>query len=306
MEVIVKTNRYHIPKSFIYTGDYQTVEMEITHYHYDADGFEITKDFKPIEGKKHYIQVVGLADVEKLAQVTKYFEVNSLVIEDIFNVRQRNKIEIIEKGLFLVIHIEYIENNVIQEGYMSLLVFEDTIISFHEIKPNFLDEIHALIKENIDLKSRSTDYLLFLILDIITDHHIDTYEWIEKMQIQFEDQILDEKNIDQDSFYIIRKQLLKLKNTVTPTLEQLEKTIERNSLFQIENKIYFDDLLDHLKRLDNHINQARELMRNILDLHINNQSNKMNRIMTTLTLFSAIFIPLSFLTGFFRNEFCSF
>jgi len=189
---------------------------------------------------------------------------------------------------------------------MSLLVFQETIISFHETHPTFLDELPDLINENHDVKNKSIDYLLFLILDIITDHHIDTFERVEKIQIQFEEQILDEKNIDQESFYIIRKQLLKLKNTVTPTLEQLEKTIERSPIFTIENKLYFDDLIDHLKRLDNHINQARELMRNILDLHINNQSNKMNRIMTTLTLFSAIFIPLSFLTGFFGMNFVHF
>ncbi|MFW5865248.1 MAG: CorA family divalent cation transporter, partial [Candidatus Izemoplasmataceae bacterium] len=67
-----------------------------------------------------------------------------------------------------------------------------------------------------------------------------------------------------------------------------------------------DDLLDHLKRLESNINEARELMRHLLDLEMNNQSNQMNRIMKTLTLFSAIFIPLSFLTGFFGMNFIHF
>ena len=72
------------------------------------------------------------------------------------------------------------------------------------------------------------------------------------------------------------------------------------------NRPYFDDLLDHLRRLDLLLVQSRELTRHLLDLNMNNQSNKMNKIMTTLTLFSAIFIPLSFLTGFFGMNFVHF
>ena len=64
--------------------------------------------------------------------------------------------------------------------------------------------------------------------------------------------------------------------------------------------------MDHLKRLDHQLAQSTEFMRQLLDIHMNNQSNQMNKVMTTLTLFSAIFIPLSFLTGFFGMNFVHF
>ena len=79
-----------------------------------------------------------------------------------------------------------------------------------------------------------------------------------------------------------------------------------HELINKENLEYFLDLIDHLTRLDGHINLARENLRNLVDVNINNQSNRMNKIMTTLTLFSAIFIPLSFLTGFFGMNFVHF
>jgi magnesium transporter len=89
--------------------------------------------------------------------------------------------------------------------------------------------------------------------------------------------------------------------------EQFEKMIQRKlPLISQENQLYFEDLNDHLQRLDLKLNQSRDMMRQLLDLHMNNQSTRMNQIMSTLTLFSAIFIPLSFLTGFFGMNFKQF
>jgi magnesium transporter len=101
--------------------------------------------------------------------------------------------------------------------------------------------------------------------------------------------------------------MLNLKNHVSPVLEHLNQIMnKKSSLFMEDNMPFYDDLRDHLVRLDSRLDRSRELMRHLLDLHMNNQSNKMNKIMATLTLFSAIFIPLSFLTGFFGMNFVHF
>lgn len=302
----MKIRDYFVPKSYVYTGNHENVPTRIIHFHYDSEHLKITNEFEPLDYEKHYIQVIGLSDLEKIQLLSKYYQVDPLVLEDVFNVNQRNKIEVKPNYLFGVFHIQSLIEGIIKEDYMSLLMFKDTIISFHEKEPTYLDLIKILLEENNDLKDKTIDYLFFQILDIITDMHIDVFEIVEDKQLKFEEVILDEKEIDQDEFYRVRKNLLKLKNCVAPVLEQLEKTIDKSSLFNISNRIFFDDLIDHLKRLNQQIDQTRELMRNILDLHINNQSNKMNRIMTTLTLFSAIFIPLSFLTGFFGMNFVHF
>ena len=88
---------------------------------------------------------------------------------------------------------------------------------------------------------------------------------------------------------------------------KLCKMLQRKlSVFNIDHQSYFEDLKDHLQRLESKLHQARDMMRQLLDLHMNNQSTKMNQIMSTLTLFSAIFIPLSFLTGYFGMNFREF
>lgn len=303
----MKIKDYFTPKSFIYTGEHQSIQTTIKNYQYNTKEVMITDDFQKKEGFKRYIQVVGLSNVEKIEKLKDIYEIESVILEDVFNVRQRNKIELRNGYIFAVMHVEYLKNNQIYYDYMSLMLFKDTLISFHEKDPLFLDALPELIKNYIDLKSSSVDFLFYQILDIITDHHLDVYDELDESATEFEEDILESKKVNQEEFYVVRKNLLKLKNSVTPILEQLEKVLSKNSdLISPQNHIYFDDLKDHLARLDGQLSQSRENLRQLLDLHMNNQSNQMNKVMTTLTLFSAIFIPLSFLTGFFGMNFIFF
>jgi len=299
--------QYFKPKSMVYTGEHKDIETKITHYQYDTSSYEILEDFPSTKPNKHYIQIVGLANVDKIQEICTYYKIDPLIGEDILSVNQRNKFDVKENHIFGTFSLAYIFEGKIIEDYMSILMFENVILTFHETTPVFLDPLKTLIHDHKELREHSIDYLFFQILDIITDGHLELYDVLEDEVNEFEEQLLETKNIEQESFYLIRKQLLKLKNNVSPVYEQLEKLLlKKHGLFQLENANYFEDLKDHLARLDNRLNQSSQLTRNLLDLHMNNQSTKMNKIMATLTLFSAIFIPLSFLTGIFGMNFVHF
>lgn len=303
----MKIKDYFMPKSNVYTGDYAHIKTKITHYTYDENELIITDSFEKEVGKKHYIQVVGLNEVAVIETIKQHFKVDPLTLEDVFNVKQRNKLELKDDSLFGAMHIEFLEHRIVKDDYLSFLLFEDAIITFHETEPTYLLPLKTILADNLETRTKSVDYLFFQIIDIITDNHLDLYEHLEMETSLFEEEILETKQISQEQFYMIRKQMLKLKNNISPVLDQFQKVLSKESkLFQKANLGYFEDLKDHLARLDDHLNQSRELMRHLLDLIINNQSNRMNKIMTTLTLFSAIFIPLSFLTGFFGMNFVHF
>lgn len=295
---------YFAPKTIVYTGVHKDLPTVITHWQISDQNVKVTKDFKQLANRKDYIQIVGLTDIERIRSITEHFPIDRLILEDIFNVRQRNKIEVRENYLFAVFHVVYLDGETVNDDYISLLLYEDTLVSFHEKEPLYLKSLADFMVTSEDVKKRPIDFVFYAILDIITDHHLDVYDHIELMTQAFEEEILEERNVNQDTFYLVRKQLLKLKGSVAPVLEQIEPAIQKSPmLFHPENRPYYDDLIDHLHRLDAHLNQTRDLQRNLLDLHMNNQSTKMNRIVKTLTLFSAIFIPLSFLTGFFGMNF---
>lgn len=303
----MKIKDYFTPKSMIYSGKHQNKKTQINHYTYNKDNFKLSHDLNISEEDKHYIQVVGLTDIEKISQIREMFDIEELIFEDIFNVTQREKIDIRDHYIFSVVHALFKDTDTYKKEYMSLLCIDNVIITFHEDDPEFLETTIKALETYKELREKSSDFLFYHILDLITDNHIDLFDELNFAIGQFEDITLNEQVLPQDEFYHVRKAFIRLKNNVFYLLESLESFMNHKHPFVKDTSLdYFHDLIDHLNRLDTQINLARENLRNLVDVNMNNHSNKMNKIMTTLTLFSAIFIPLSFLTGFFGMNFVHF
>lgn len=296
---------YFLPKTLIYTGKFDQTPTKINHYLIDSDYITMNDFYEYDEKYKHYIQVVGLSDIKKIQNLGEQLNIDLLVLEDILNVRQRDKIEIYKDFIFGVFHVNFIIGQDIIEDYISILLYQDILVTFHETEPKYLSALNDVLMNHDLIKKMPIDYIFYQIIDMITDQHLDVYELLEQRANQYEEEILESRHSNQESFYLVRKHLLRLKNSVTPIFDEF-KILIKKSIFSNQVIPYYEDLLDHMNRLDIQLNQLRELMRHLLDLHMNNQSNKMNKIMTTLTLFSAIFIPLSFLTGFFGMNFIHF
>lgn len=303
----MKIKDYFTPKSFVYSGKHQDVKTVIRHFYYnekeiiESDQFEIKKGFKS------YIQVIGLSNIKKIEEIKSIINIDSILLEDIFNVSQREKIEVREDYLFSVLHGLVKKEENIHPVYMSVLCKEDVLVSFHETEPWFLDATIDTLYKYQDLRERSTDFLYHHIMDLMTDHHMAVFEDLNHRLFDFEEITLDQKILPQEDFYQARKLFIQLKTNIFDLLEDLERIIKtKHPFIKPEHTEYYGDLIDHLKRIDRQVNLARENLRNLVDVNINNQSNRMNQIMTTLTLFSAIFIPLSFLTGFFGMNFIYF
>jgi magnesium transporter len=114
------------------------------------------------------------------------------------------------------------------------------------------------------------------------------------------------KKADQAVLYQARKELIYMKSAIDPITKVFSKRFYEHQVFGQETQELFLDLEDHIMRLSDNILSEKEALRNLLDLHMNNVSYHMNNIMKTLTIFSAIFIPLSFLAGVFGMNFVHF
>ncbi len=295
---------YFKPKTMVYTGKYNEQKTQIKHYQYDQDHFFEFDEFTPQNIYHNYIQVCGLTDVDTIKKIQAEYHIEPFIMEDIFNVNQRIKIDYQDTYIFATLHNRYMDKDTIKADYLSVYVTDNAVISFHETEPTYLNELIPLLKEYQDLKSQGPDLLFYHILDIITDAHIELLDHLDNKMTTFEENVLESQQFEQSAFYLLRKRMLQLHSIISPMYEQVEKMIQRKlSIIADSSMNYFDDLKDHLKRLDSKLFQSRDMMRQLLDLHMNNQSTKMNRIMSTLTLFSAIFIPLTFLTGFFGMNF---
>jgi len=296
------------PEYFYYTGEHN-LDTTIRHLQYNLKEFsEFREKVSLKDDSVDWIIVEGLSDVEAITKFCQEFEVDNLTIEDILNVNQRNKIELYETYIFAVQKYTYVEESELKTDYISILLFKDKLVTFSEKNNLFIDNIFARIQTpNSLLRKYNHDYLFYVIYDIITDETLNVYHHIADEVSTLEESLLSLNRDDELKLYKLRKELVYIRNYS----EQIEDNLFDNKALMLRIKDektnkYYEDLQDHIVNLNEKVRTELELLKGIFDMYMNNNSHKMNQIMKTLTIFSAIFIPLSFLTGIFGMNFVNF
>ena len=254
----------------------------------------------------NWFQINGLQDYLLILKDLEQLNVDSMIIEDIFNLNQRAKVEEIDNGLFAIVNTSDISNPEYKREYYAILLTGNTVITFIDADSDTLSHLEKRIEESVGkIRSMDASYLFYAIIDTLTDVNILFEHDMTKSIIDFEDLVMEDKMDSLDKIHILRRELLFLRSSISSLTESISQLkIQTNSLPYIKPiKKYYLDLLDHLYRLNQRLNVHWEEIKSLYDIYMNNLSDKTNSIMKTLTIFSAIFIPLSFLAGVFGMNF---
>ena len=95
----------------------------------------------------------------------------------------------------------------------------------------------------------------------------------------------------------IRKSVWPLRDVINNLLRGESKIITEST------HIYLRDLYDHTIQIIDTIETYRDIISGMLDMYMSSLSNKMNEVMKVLTIFAAIFIPLTFFAGLYGMNF---
>jgi magnesium transporter len=296
------------PQTLQYIGDHPQ-ETVIKHIQYVDDKLYVHDSIKGISDEYvDWISIEGLNDVKRIDSLCQQFKIDPLVVEDILHLNQRNKFEVHEDYVFMVLKYFYFENNDLHFNYISVVLFDNLVITFTENKNFIYETIYNRLKKQEGLVSKyDEDYLFYIIYDIIIDEGFGVYHQIKEEVNELELNVLNMDNKSQYILYRTHKNAIRLKNF----LVQIDENILPSSFihlkyFQDEINKYFEDLEDHIVNLYEKVVQAIDEINSLINLYSTTLSNKMNEIMKTLTIFSVIFIPLSFLAGVFGMNFIHF
>ena len=141
--------------------------------------------------------------------------------------------------------------------------------------------------------------------DLVTNF-ISVSSQIDNALEDLESELLLENNDHELSVEIqtLRRRYLLLKRTVLPLKEQYSRLVRSESpLIHKTNRVFFNDLNDHLNYVAQNIEICRETLSSLVDLYISNNDLRMNSIMKSLTIVSTIFIPQTFLVGVWGMNF---
>jgi len=310
----VKKNAVGIPPgSLSYTGTYkdEEIEIEVIEYNneevlrYNIDNF---LDLKILDNKNYWINIIGLHKEELIYQVGNKFNIHHMDLEDIVQVFQRSKIDINEEYLFSVMKMIYMKENDIIREHTSIIVKDNLLITLQEKKGDIFDNLRDRIENKKgQVRSRDTNYLYYLILDSIVDNFVIVTHKLEQdlQKIESEQLLQDEVNVNH--LYSLKKELLYFDRVIDITKEIIGSFIKKESkYYSMHLRPYYIDLLGHLVQIDEYLKSFGEITDNLYDIQMARVTNETNETVMTLTIFSAIFIPLSFLAGVFGMNFTYF
>lgn len=306
------------PGTFTYVGRHRTDSVRFKVIYFDADTFEQKEIFSAEECKPYlqkeggvlWLDIEGVHDVEQMKLVSEVFCLHPLMMEDILNTTQRPKFDDYDDSSFVVLKmltIQPVTRHIFQEQ-VSFVLGKNFLISFQEgIEGDCFDNIRLRLP-NHKYKGRrlGADYLLFLLIDSVVDDYFNVVELLgnnfqelEKKQFNPEDY----KNLP-IRYYRLKTELLDVRKVAWP-LREITNKLESTRSGQINERtdVYFRDVHDHAIQIVDSIELYREMLTELQNIYISGLSLKMNDIMKFLTMFSAIFIPLTFIVGVYGMNF---
>ena len=304
----MKSKRKLLPGTLLYTGEKEK-ETVIKHIKYSKKSFEVLTERHDLEDEVvDWIAVEGLSTVDTIRELCESFHIDNLVIEDILHVNQRTKIEVHDDYIFVVVKYSFVRDNKIEHDYMSMVLFDNVFMTFSELENSFIDDVISRVKnQKSQIRDFSHDYLFYVLYDMIVDEAMEVLYFLDERLEELEEVILELTEKDQLGLYNVRKELVFLRGMTMQLLtNNIKEIVGEKRFFSPKTHKYYEDVNDHLLNINARAIGMLEISKHILDVYMNNMSNRMNKIMTTLTIFSAIFIPLSFIAGVFGMNFIDF
>ncbi len=303
------------PGSSVFTGDKKVDNVVITVFNYDEHQFEEKKieSFEELQllkekAKVLWVNLSGLHDIQTIEKVCEIFGIHSLAIEDILNVNHSPKIEEHENFLFLILKMIDIDkpSKELNIEQISIILGKNYVITFQENVGDVFDVIRDRIRTSKGrIRKAGADYLMYRLLDSIVDNYFITLEYVDD-KIEFVEEKLLEDSEDSylKEIHNLRKDVLKLRRSVYP-MRDMTYYLQRgeNPLIQKSTIMFTRDLYDHIANNIETIENYREIINGVLEVHLTNASHKMNQVIKLLTMISTIFIPLTFIVGIYGMNF---
>ena len=234
------------------------------------------------------------------------FHFHPLAVEDAEHFGQRPKLDDYDDYVYMVADGAEPQGTGTTEVH---IFFSDTYaVTIHHGPCSVLDDVRQRIGHHHASEANAPHIVLvYLIVDALTDSFFPVLSAFDERIDTLEDAILVQPTDDQlGEIFSMKRHLMAIRKVVTPQRDmfaglsagvtQLPGTTE-------ETARYFRDLYDHLIRISDMVDGYRDLLSGVMDTHISTVSNRLNVVMKQLAIIATVFLPLTFLTGFFGQNF---
>jgi magnesium transporter len=241
---------------------------------------------------------------DEVTRLGAIFKFHPLALEDTESFGQRPKLDDYGDYVLLVFYGASGDQDAQQLHEVHLFISGHWVVTVHR------DPLPSLEQQRDQLDGRvlhSEQFLLYRILDVLVDSFFPILADMDDQIDELEAAVLASPTNEQlQRLFGLKRQLVAFRKVVTPQRDLFARSIDQIAQLpglELDERDYFRDIYDHLIRISDLIDSYRDLLSGATDLYLSTVSNRQNDVMKQLTVIATIFLPLSFITGFFGQNF---
>jgi magnesium transporter len=263
-----------------------------------------------IRDKRGLLWVDFVSEPPEIAlPILQSFKFHHLAIDDALQETHAPKIDDWGDYLYIVLNYMHLLKDTdpwdTEIDELDIFLGRNYVITHHDNPVTSIDETWDMCQRDPRYAKDGPDHLLYKIIDATVMNYMPIIEKIDEEIDLIEDQVFDRPSSQTLArLFTLKRVLLAMRRILLPQREVLNKMARDD--FQVidqKDRIFYRDIYDHLVRLHDVNESLRDLVGGAMDTYLSVVNNRLNDVMKTLTLITTLFMPISFITGFFGMNF---
>ena len=256
-----------------------------------------------------WLDILGECGLHQ-ALLHNVFELAPITLQTLDEEKERAKFTEQENYFYLVVHgLSYdTQTDESDTPKLDIVFGKNFLLTVHRASLPWLDSLFEQTQEkdaDAHLMSRGIPFILYALLDALVDSYFPVLDDLDDIIDDLEDVTVNSTSNDvQARIFRIKRSLAQMRRVISPQVEVVNALVSRAGKFiPAKAEPYFSDVHDHLLRAFEVLDSYRDLMSGMLDVYLTTVSNRLNVVMKQLTIIATIFMPITFITGVFGQNF---
>ncbi len=271
---------------------------------------EFLATLPPAGTNVRWINVDGIHDPAVLGALASFHNLHPLAMEDVVHTHQRPKAERYgqesdDAPLYVVMRmVSKADNGALDSEQVSAFLGSGLVITIQETPGDLWDPIRKRLEDpHSRLRARGADFLLYALIDGMVDGLFPMLDDYSDRIEELEERAQTETGADVlHAINGLRRELMLLRRAVAP-MRELARQLMAEPMLSEETHTYLRDVHDHAMQCVDLLEVYRDLAASLSETWLGMQGHRMNQVMKALTLLTALFIPITFVSGVFGMNF---
>jgi magnesium transporter len=243
---------------------------------------------------------------DQISQLGELLHLHPLTIEEVSTFSERPKREHYDGYVSLVVYgvDEQVAAGERLLREVHVLISGDWVVTLHPTPFEVLDTLRARVRRE---QLRREQALIFEILDTVLSSYLPVLDRVDDAIDEIEQNVIEQPREESlQRIFSLKRDLISMRRVVTPMRDFFARDADEITHLpgmEPDDSLYFRDLYDSLVRTSDLIDSYRDLLSGATDMYLSTVANRQGEISKQLTIIATIFLPLTFLTGFFGQNF---